>query len=93
MAAQRVQPVIGRMAVSIEVFPPDRRKRDVDNLLKSLVDALQHAGVFPDDSQIIWLLVYRAAVIRGGRVVVTIRDLAADQLPPTDAQIWSPSLN
>jgi hypothetical protein len=31
--------------------------------------------------------------VPGGRVVVTIRDLAAGQQPPDDAAIWSPSLN
>ena len=31
---------------------PDRRRRDVDNLLKSLLDALDHANVYEDDSQI-----------------------------------------
>jgi crossover junction endodeoxyribonuclease RusA len=79
--------------VTVEACPPDRRKRDADNLLKGLLDALQHGGAFPDDSRIVWLLIYRRQVTSGGRVVVTIRDLADGQQPPSDAQIWSPSLN
>jgi len=31
---------------------PDRRRRDLDNLLKSLLDAITHAGIWDDDSQV-----------------------------------------
>ncbi len=93
LAARRLAPALGRLAVTVEVFPPDRRRRDTDNLLKSLLDAIQHGGAFPDDSQIVWLLTYRVQVVSGGRVVVTIRDLSAGLQPPDDAAIWSPSLN
>lgn len=44
--------IVGRLAVTIEVYPPDRRRRDLDNLTKSTLDALAHAGVFDDDEQI-----------------------------------------
>jgi len=93
LATRRLSPALGRLAVTVEVFPPDRRKRDTDNLQKSLLDALQHGGAFPDDSRIVWLLTYRVQVVPGGRVVVTIRDLATGQQPPDDAAIWSPSHN
>ena len=36
----------------IDASPPDRRKRDLDNILKSLIDGLMHAGAYRDDSQI-----------------------------------------
>ncbi|NBW18494.1 MAG: RusA family crossover junction endodeoxyribonuclease [Caulobacteraceae bacterium] len=36
----------GRLAVHITLFPPDRRKRDVDNILKALLDACEHAGCY-----------------------------------------------
>jgi crossover junction endodeoxyribonuclease RusA len=41
-----------RLFVSIEAYPPDNRRRDLDNILKSLLDALQHAGLYEDDNQI-----------------------------------------
>jgi crossover junction endodeoxyribonuclease RusA len=63
--------------VRIEVFPPDRRRRDLDNLQKSLLDSLQHAGIYRDDSQVSRLTVERLAVIRGGRITVTIREYIA----------------
>jgi len=41
-----------RLRVVIECFPPDRRRRDLDNLGKSCLDSLQHAKIFVDDNQI-----------------------------------------
>lgn len=93
LAARRLPPAVGRLAVTVEVYPPDRRRRDIDNLLKAVLDACEHGGAFPDDSRIVWLLIHRTQAVRGGRVIVTIRDLASGQQPPSDASIWSPCLN
>lgn len=38
--------------VSLVWYPPDRRRRDIDNPIKSVLDALQHAQVFTDDRQV-----------------------------------------
>lgn len=54
-----------RLHVSIEAYPPDRRKRDLDNILKSLLDALQHAKVYEDDSQIDFLSIRRNESLQG----------------------------
>lgn len=59
-----------RMAVEIVAYPPDRRRRDLDNLLKGLLDAMQAAGVYDDDSQIDSLCIRREAVTAGGKVEV-----------------------
>lgn len=48
-----------RLKVSIQAFPPDKRKRDLDNLFKSLIDSLQSARIFHDDSQIDQLSIQR----------------------------------
>ncbi|MCC7407526.1 MAG: RusA family crossover junction endodeoxyribonuclease [Phycisphaeraceae bacterium] len=74
LAAMNVRPAKGCVAVRVEAFPPDRRRRDLDNLLKALCDALEHGGAFLNDSQIVWLLIRRAAVVPGGKVVVRIRE-------------------
>ena len=42
----------GPIRIEVIATRPDRRRRDVDNLLKSLLDALDHADVYEDDSQI-----------------------------------------
>ena len=43
---------MNRLAVYINIYPPDKRRRDVDNLNKAILDALQEAGMYEDDSQI-----------------------------------------
>lgn len=43
----------GRLSLYGEFYPPDRRRRDLDNVGgKVLLDSLQAAGLFDDDSQI-----------------------------------------
>lgn len=66
------EPLPGRLAVLVEAAPPDRRARDLDNTLKALLDALTHAGVWLDDSQIDDLRIVRCPHMRGGQVTVTV---------------------
>ena len=40
----------GAVALSLDCYPPDRRRRDIDNILKCLLDSLVNAGVMEDDS-------------------------------------------
>jgi crossover junction endodeoxyribonuclease RusA len=47
------EPMHGDLMVEIIIYPPDKRKRDIDNIKKALFDALQHAGLYEDDSQIV----------------------------------------
>lgn len=61
-----------RLAVDIECRMPDRRKRDLDNLPKAILDALTHAGLWADDSQVDELRVWRSPQLTG-QVVVKIR--------------------
>jgi crossover junction endodeoxyribonuclease RusA len=61
-----------RLLVELVACPPDRRKRDLDNLLKPLLDAMQHAGVYEDDSQIDRLVIERGEVVTGGRLEVHV---------------------
>ena len=65
--------VTGRLSVEIDAYPPDRRRRDLDNVLKPLLDALQHAGVYDDDSQIDSLKIVRRGL--GGKVIVEVREV------------------
>jgi len=58
--------------VEIILFPPDARRRDIDNYNKALFDALTHAGVWEDDSQVKRMLVEWGPVTKKGRVEITI---------------------
>lgn len=68
------KPLTGRLQVHIVASPPDERRRDLDNILKSLLDSMKHAGVYEDDSQIDGLQVYRT-VERNGAVLVTVHPM------------------
>jgi crossover junction endodeoxyribonuclease RusA len=59
-------------AVEITLYPPDQRRRDIDNYNKALFDALTHAGVWEDDSQVKRMLVEWGPVVPKGKVVITI---------------------
>lgn len=75
---QRVRPYppTARLAVYVQLHPPDRRRRDIDNFGgKALLDALEFAGIMPDDSQVDSLHVVRGDVVKDGAAIVTIEAL------------------
>jgi crossover junction endodeoxyribonuclease RusA len=65
----------GRVKILIKAAPPDRRRRDLDNILKALLDALVYAGVLADDELIDDLRVLRQPPIPGGCVLMTIEEI------------------
>ncbi len=67
-----VNPVEGPLRMVVDIYPPDRRKRDIDNICKALLDSLEKAGVYKDDNQICDLRLRRCEVIKGGAVFVSI---------------------
>ena len=71
----------GPLALAMDAFPPDRRRRDLDNIQKPLLDALEHAGVYQDDSQIDWLLTRRQVRVPGGKVIVQVTALPLTHCP------------
>jgi crossover junction endodeoxyribonuclease RusA len=65
--------LVGPLAVEIAAYMPDKRRRDLDNILKALLDGLTHSGVWGDDSQVVDLHIVKAPQI-GGMVKVRIRE-------------------
>jgi crossover junction endodeoxyribonuclease RusA len=61
-----------RLAVTIVLYPPDKRQRDLDNYPKAILDSLTHAKVWVDDSQVDELVVRRGEKVKGGRADVRI---------------------
>jgi Holliday junction resolvase RusA-like endonuclease len=79
LAARRVTPLTGAVEVTVKVHPPDNRRRDMDNLLKALLDALEHGGAYHDDAQIVRLHIRKcAACPPTGKVYVKLREAAED---------------
>ena len=68
--------LIKPLVVEIEAWRPDKRRRDLDNLLKAVLDSLAHSGVYQDDSQIVDLRIYWADT-QGGMLKVKIMEKTA----------------
>ena len=71
-----------RLEVLVILHPPDRRKRDIDNSMKALLDSMQAAGVYLDDSQIDRLAIERGEIKKGGAAIVTISEINTAANPP-----------
>jgi Holliday junction resolvase RusA-like endonuclease len=80
LAALGVRPLEGPLAVEVEVYPPDNRRRDIDNTMKALLDALQHGGAYRDDSQIVRLVIEKCAVVENGRTLARIGPVERRQM-------------
>ena len=75
VATQRIRTVTGRLKMEIWAYPQDNRARDLDNLLKALLDSMQKAGVYENDSAIDDLRIIRMHKIPKGKVDVRITEL------------------
>lgn len=73
-----------RVRLFVALYPPDRRRRDVDNYAKALLDSLTEAGVWADDAQIRDLRLVWGDVLPGGKAVVTIRKMP---MPPAQGKL------
>lgn len=79
-----VQQMKGHLAMRVELYPPDARRRDIDNVQKALWDALQHGGLYVDDSQIKRFLAdMHEPMPPAGLVVVTVKQRLADKAGAT----------
>ncbi len=77
-----------RLTVEVDVYPPNRRSFDLDNLGKSLLDSITYAGVWFDDSQIDRLVFTRMSEI-GGMVKVRIQERNTPMTGGTSGQFES----
>lgn len=64
-----------KLRLDLHVFPPDHKKRDLDNVCKAILDALQHAGIYDDDFKIWKLTVERKEVRKYGEVEFVITSI------------------
>ena len=77
-----VQPITGPVGISIVIAPPDKRRRDIDNIQKPLLDALEAAEkIFINDSQVVSLTIKKKAPEPpAGRVTVQVWEVSLDAL-------------
>ena len=74
----RVPMTQGRVSVCVDAFVPDRRRRDLDNMLKALLDSLVHARLIEDDGLIDKLSIERCGVRPKGFVRVFINPIRSE---------------
>lgn len=69
------RPISGRIRLLVDLYPPDRRRRDLDNHIKPLQDALTKCRIWEDDSQVDELKITRKDRVPGGQAVVTVEEV------------------
>ena len=74
LAVAKVRPLCGALKVCVKFYPPDKRKRDLDNCFKGLFDSLIPFA-YKDDSQIKKIVAEMLEPIKGGRVIIEITKL------------------
>ena len=71
-----------KLKITMVISPRDKRKIDIDNRIKAVLDALQKADVFHDDFQVDHLEMIRGEIIKGGQLLVTI-----EEVPPINSEV------
>lgn len=61
-----------KLKITMILQPRDKRKIDIDNRIKCVLDSLQDAGVFDDDFHVDELHVMRGEQVKGGKLLLTI---------------------
>lgn len=71
-----------RLEVEVDIYPPDKRKRDLSNVIKVVEDGCTKAGLWLDDSQIDRLVLQRMPSIKGGAIALRIAPAGAEYATP-----------
>ncbi|HAR39359.1 MAG TPA: hypothetical protein DCS09_12725 [Porphyromonadaceae bacterium] len=75
LAEAGVQTFRGKVSLTLDLHPPDRRIRDIDNYQKPLLDALEKGRAYNNDNQVKRLLTIMHEPDGRGRVLVAISKL------------------
>lgn len=72
---RRIEKLLGYLRLDAVFHPADKRRRDLDNPLKALLDAMKHAGVYADDSQIREMWLCFGPPVEAGKAVIRVSTL------------------
>jgi crossover junction endodeoxyribonuclease RusA len=81
----------GRLAIEVTAYPPDRRRRDLDNIWKGMLDSLTHAGVIADDGDFDRETIERGPVRAGGLLVLKVSELQAEKWVEQELSLHLPA--
>ena len=70
-------PIAAPVSLTVDLFPPDRRRRDLDNHLKPIQDALTKCRIWSDDVLVNRIVaeIHRDQPRKGGEVEVQITEI------------------
>jgi crossover junction endodeoxyribonuclease RusA len=71
----RVKPMEGTVSLKVRLHPPNNLRRDLDNSLKVLIDAIAKGGALGDDFQIKHIEATMLDVVQDGHATVEIEAL------------------
>lgn len=83
----------GKVKLHVDVYPPDKRKRDLDNINKCLLDSLEESGIIEDDYNIEYFSMKRCDVVPGGKVVINIQPYEPEESKDLTNGFGSTKLN
>jgi len=63
------------LSIDIVVYHPDRRKRDLDNLLKATLDSLKYSKIIDDDFFVQKLSISRGGISKPGYLTIDISEI------------------
>ncbi|HHR6399554.1 TPA: RusA family crossover junction endodeoxyribonuclease [Providencia alcalifaciens] len=69
---KRPKAITEHVSVTVKMYPPSKRRMDIDNYLKAPFDALTHAGIWSDDVQVRRAVIEWCEVVKGGRFEIMI---------------------
>lgn len=70
-----------KLKLTLILRPRDKRKIDIDNRIKAVLDALEHAGVFDNDFHVDHIEMIRGEPIKGGLLMVCIEEIENPHQP------------
>ena len=75
LGEQKIQPFEDAVELTVDAYPPDNRRRDVDNLLKCFLDSFTYGGLYRDDSQVRKITITkREPMPPDGRIFIRIKE-------------------
>ena len=74
LAQGRYRQLQGDVSLFIRAYPPDKRRRDLDNILKPVLDVLTTAGIYKDDSQVVDLRIQKFNPAKPGRIEIVVNE-------------------
>lgn len=73
---ENIKTLKGRLSAEIWVYEPNKIRRDINNITKSLFDALEMCKVYENDHQIDETIIRRCECYKGGRIRVRIKEIS-----------------